>query len=201
MRDLTGLKVGHLTALRPDGRVSERDAHYAWICQCDCGNTTRVASNRLTGKQVTQSCGCALGTHGATKGGATHTYRIWLNMRDRCNNPRNKDYARYGGRGIGVDPAWGAYPQFLRDMGDRPPGRSLDRIDNDGPYSASNCRWATKETQMNNTAVARRISFGGRTMSLSQWARFLGMPVPTLHARLKKYGEDPALAAILGKEV
>jgi hypothetical protein len=108
-------------------------------------------------------------------------------MRGRCNNPQNPAYPYYGGRGIYVVAEWETFKQFYADMGPRPSAKhSLDRIDNDGPYSPENCRWATWTEQMNNTRLTRRIEFQGQCLSVSEWSRELGVPVNTLLMRLHR---------------
>lgn len=114
----------------------------------------------------------------------TPTYFTWSSMNARCSNPKNTHYASYGGRGIKVCEKWRTFLGFLDDMGYRPPGRSLDRINNDMGYEPGNCRWATPEEQANNQQKTRRITHQGRTLSLSQWERELGISRSTIKHRL-----------------
>jgi hypothetical protein len=114
---------------------------------------------------------------------------VWRGMHNRCYNQNVKSFANYGGRGIFVDFRWhgaSGYQQFLKDMGQRPDGASIDRIDNGGPYSPENCQWATKNAQANNKRNNRWITANGKTQTLAQWARDLGCNPANILYRLKK---------------
>jgi hypothetical protein len=111
-------------------------------------------------------------------------YEVWKNMRRRCNDPRNKRYARYGGRGITICARWDDFLLFIEDMGPKPsPKHTLERIDNDGPYCPTNCRWATGKEQARNRRTNRLVAFNGRTCTLAEWAEIAGIPYPVLRAR------------------
>jgi len=155
-RDISGQRFGLLTAI-----TSRSDRHQrVWICQCDCGQRTIVATSALTSGN-TKSCGCLRVKtakqlrlrHGATR---TSTWRSWQNMIVRCKYTERSRYKDYGGRGITVCKRWLKFENFLADMGERPDGRTLDRIDNDRGYSPKNCRWATAQEQRRNRRGNKR---------------------------------------------
>src|SRR6266568_1459518 len=151
--DLTGVRFGHLTVISiAEGQRIRKGL--AWICRCDCGTEKIFASNTLrTGHS--QSCGCHMhdGQHGQSRRGQpTPEYMAWDSMKQRCLNPRHKDFPRYGGRGIRVHPDWvHSFEAFYDHVGPRPgSGYSLDRIENDGNYEPDNVRWTTWEVQARN---------------------------------------------------
>jgi len=121
--------------------------------------------------------------HGWSK---TSTYGIWCKLRERCENPKNPSYPSYGGRGIFVCSRWSEFKNFLADMGERPtPKHSLDRINNDGPYSPENCRWVgTAREQRSNCRDNRFLTHRGLKLTVSEWARRVGVDVDTLLFRL-----------------
>ena len=116
----------------------------------------------------------------------TPTYTSWVEMRRRCRSGHRADSHWYQGRGISVCDAWNSYDQFLADMGERPPGTTLDRVDNSGGYSPENCRWADAGVQARNRRSSRLIEFSGITQTLEEWSRQTGIKVPCLRYRLGK---------------
>lgn len=143
--DITGSRFGKLVVLKREGRVCKKTT---WLCQCDCGATT-VATGLNLKVGNTKSCGClnSEGVHGsARRSGRTPTYRSWQHMLTRCRG----GHPHYGGRGIRVHRRWQSFDAFLADMGERPIGTSIDRIDVNGHYERRNCRWATVMEQAQN---------------------------------------------------
>lgn len=160
----------------------------SWNCQCQCGNVVTIRSCSL-GSGLTKSCGCLqtdlLKTHGGTK---TKEFRVWMQMKARCKNPKDKAYKDYGGRGIKVCERWREFGDFIADMGKCPAGRSLDRINNNGDYEPGNCRWATKKEQANNTRQTKMIEYKGRTMALRYWCDELNLNHAKTRIRIFQHG-------------
>lgn len=183
-----GQRFGRLIALE---ELTERDRHGAirWLCRCDCGAEKVVAGVALR-NGLTQSCGC-LHVESAAALNRRHgqylsrTYKTWAGMIQRCTNPRKRYYEHYGGRGILVCDRWrNDFESFRADMGECPEGLSLDRIDVNGNYEPSNCRWATRAEQMNNTRTVTRLTVDGATKTLHEWASEKGINPRTLQKRL-----------------
>lgn len=163
---LDGRVFGRLTVLRRVG--SDKRHNAVWLCLCECGKEHRTISHRLTTGNV-RSCGClfldAVSTHGMSR---TREYRSWMKMRRRCSNLKDDNYKNYGGRGIKVCDRWlDSFDAFYADMGPRPRGTSLDRINNNGNYEPANCRWATSKAQLNNTRRCKVVEIDGQEMSLT----------------------------------
>lgn len=127
----------------------------------------------------------SLGIHQMHGRSHTRAYSIWHGMLSRCNNSNEKAYPNYGGRGIKVCERWKSFINFVTDMGDPPPGMSVDRIDNDKGYEPENCRWVDRRTQNRNKRNNRLLTIKGETLPLSVWVERTGIPYQTASARLR----------------
>lgn len=178
--DLTGQKFGYVTAIRASGKDTQ--GRLVWLCVCKCGNKCRRAARQLkTGRTV--SCGCFFKQR---RGGMcdSKSYPIWRSMLQRCRTKSSKSYKHYGGRGIMVCNRWKRFKNFLADMGEKPEGMSIDRINNDGNYEPANCRWATTKEQARNYRKNVKISMNGKTLCVTDWASILKIPEKRIFQRL-----------------
>jgi len=193
--DLTGRRFGRLVVLYDTGE--RKGGQVVWRCRCDCGNKVNVVGRSLTSGNTT-SCGCynrervveVKTKHGMKRQGGTHPiYQTWHAMLQRCEYPNDKHYKDYGGRGIKVRDEWHDAQAFidwaLANGWQR--GLTLDRIDNDGNYEPSNCRWVTRKEQAWNRRSNRLITFNGKTQPMSQWAEELNIPYHALNHRINGY--------------
>ena len=179
---------GRLTVLN---RAPNRGRRTVWTCQCICGNTVDIGAECLS-SGTTKSCGCLHAecvklnskTHGLRN---THEYNVWCWMKARCYNPNDSAYENYGGRGITVCDRWLHDPKaFYEDMGPRPSvNHSIDRINNNGPYSPENCRWATRTEQNNNTRNNVLYTINGISLTIKDWAKRLDLDRTTIYWRLR----------------
>jgi len=187
--------------------VAEKRAYRAFVtCKCVCGNVGEVRLYALiTGRS--KSCGCVqretFKTMGVTHG-KTHSkeYRTWADMRGRVTRKTSARWEQYGARGITCCERWEKFENFYADMGDKPsPEHSLDRIDPNGNYEPSNCRWATDETQRNNLRRTRLVTYKGRTQSAKLWADEIGVNYQTFLTRLQsgKFTDAQAIETPIGK--
>lgn len=198
VKDLTGQRFGRFTVI---GFAETRSGRAYWLCRCDCGNEKTVRGAHLMSGD-TISCGCY---RDEVKEKLYHRFdgvprstlkterlhRIWSGMKSRCNNPKFHKYKRYGARGITVCPEWDEYAPFKKWA--LANGYSddlvIDRIDNDGNYEPSNCRWVTNKQNCNNRGTCHYLTVHGATHTLSEWSDITGIASRVLWARTK-YGID-----------
>lgn len=188
--DLIGRRFHKLVVIAPlPATIRTR-----WLTRCDCGAEKAVSTIHLTQGKI-RSCGCinrermrVLGRANRKHGGGTSPeYRSYSMMRYRCLVPKAKSFPDYGGRGIKICQRWlDSFEAFRDDMGPRPPGTTLDRINNDGDYEPGNCRWATKPQQAQNTRATRHVTINGATKPLRDWIAGSRWERSTIYKRLKQ---------------
>lgn len=162
---------------KPSGKSLLRE------CECACGTKRFIKPCSLkTG--ATRSCGCA-GLKGSHHMHSTATYICWQQAKKRCRCKNDKDYPSYGGRGIKFCRRWDKFENFLADMGRKPEGLTLGRVDNDGPYHPDNCEWQTLKQQARNKRNTVYLTVGGVRKPLTQWAEESGLQHVTIRARLR----------------
>jgi len=187
--DLTNKKFGNLTVLN---RAENRKDDTYWVCICNCKKIVTVRADHLRGNKI-RSCGCKKGRlitekkikHGMTK---TRLYNIWNSMIQRCENPKSHKTYLYFDRGTAVCKEWHTFENFMNWalQNGYKNNLTIDRIDNNGNYSPSNCRWANLFTQANNRRTNRRIEYKGENKTLAQRARHFGINYRNLWQRLKR---------------
>lgn len=198
MKNYDGMRFHNFVVIKRDHQDDK--GLYWFLCKCDCGKRFLVRGGDL---KNTKSCGCmtreymsrSAKTHGESK---TGLYSIWHHMIERCYKPYNKSYADYGGRGITVCPEWrNDYVAFrdwaLRNGYDndaRFMECTLDRIDVNGNYEPSNCRWVSMKEQCNNRRNNKFLTYNGETHTMSEWAEIIGIHVDTLWRRQKRGWDD-----------
>ena len=201
--DMTGRKYGRYTVLE---KIRKHNKWY-WVCKCECGNIKEVNGSFLRNGMI-QSCGCLhrdmMKTK--TKHGMINTklYYTWMNMIERCRNPRNKAYKNYGGRGIVVCEEWKSdfmvfYKWAISNGYDEK--LTLDRIDVNGNYEPSNCRWITNKEQQNNRRNNHYVTFNGETHTITEWGEITGLGAKNIHNRIVNYhwNIEKALTIPIGK--
>lgn len=194
-RDIAGEKFGSLTAVKFDHRDERKvgGQHY-WLFLCDCGKEVVLRKSAVTSGN-TKRCSCCAAQRSAEAntvhgGVGTRLYREWAGIVQRCTNPKDTSWERYGAKGVTICDEWRSFPAF-RDWAfanGYDDSLTIDRIDPNGNYEPSNCRWASVREQANNKQGTLWIEYGGERLQLSYWAERLGLPYHTLYDRLHRYG-------------
>lgn len=194
-KNILNEKFGKLTALK----LSHISKSAFWECLCECGKYCIIAGYRLR-NGTTKSCGCIVSTQKGMSKSAS--YRSWRSMIQRCYDEKVSHYKRYGAKGIKVCDEWkNSFQNFLEDMGERPKGKTLDRIDPNGNYETDNCRWCTPKQQGNNKNTNFFIECFNKTQTLTEWADEYSIKWSTLRKRILglKWPIEKALTKKVGK--
>jgi len=205
--DLTDTTCGKWTVLGRGPSTSYKQSR--WWCRCGLCGTTKLVLGLHLRRRTSQSCGCATRdrmkrgelrnfTHGRSE---TTEYTIWVDMKQRCLNPKAPDYRNYGGRGITICPAWqDSFEAFLADMGVRPsPQHTLERVQNMDGYRADNCIWATATHQGRNRRTNHMLTLHGDTLCIKEWTEITGIHKATIASRKRaKWSDEEALTTPVG---
>ena len=188
--EVLGNRYGRLVVVGED--TPDKFKHRRVVCQCDCGSTKTVALSQLR-EHKTRSCGCLQSEAAARitfSHGQSHSpaYQSWASAVQRTSNPKNPLFPRYGGRGITMCERWrNSFQSFVDDMGSRPDGTSIDRIDNERGYEPGNCRWADDFEQSRNRRNVRSLTLRALTLKVHQWEHLTGLTARLIRQR-KGYG-------------
>jgi hypothetical protein len=206
--DLTGQQFGFLTVLKRHGSTTTKSVKATWLVRCVCGKEfVAIGINlRNPNRPSARSCGCKrgegivkqTGSHGMSRnpdGSPRREYVVWINMRSRCRNSKDKDYPNYGARGIDVCDEWyDSFATFWKDMGETYQSHLfIERVNNNGNYCKDNCRWGTKMRQANNKRVSHYIMTPFGRMTVTQAARRYGLNSNTIFSRIHKGWEEQYL--------
>jgi len=201
--DLTNRVFGKVTVLCREG--TNKGKHVTWKCKCECGTFKTITSNSLLHQDII-SCGCTTSQtisdkskkhgHNTDFNGKSSTYNSWDNMNQRCRNPKNTNYPRYGAKGITVCERWmgvKGFINFLEDMGEKPTSKhSIDRIDTNLNYTPDNCRWATRYEQHRNKSNNLWYEYNGEKVILTDLAKKLNVSGNALKEYINKHGVNAA---------
>lgn len=186
--DLTCRKFGKLFVLhRSDDKGNGKKPVVKWVCRCECGKETSASSYALLSGH-TVSCGCKKIKHMESYKHRTRLYNIWKCMRQRCNNPNNPSYPHYGGKGVRICSDWREYASFKKwaELNGYNDSLSIDRIDVNGNYEPTNCRWADNKTQMNNTTRNRKVSYHGDLFTMAEIADIANVSYSKVQHRVER---------------
>lgn len=201
-RETIGSTFGRLTALSAVESQTKPPGRRRYLCRCSCGSEVTVDGSSLRNGN-TKSCGCLISEgiierstkHGFARScGELPEYSAWSMTRQRCENPNQRDYKYYGGRGIRVCERWKNFSNFIDDMGPRPPGYTLERVNNDLDYGPENCVWAPRRAQTKNRRITNLLTCWGQTKTFSEWSDITGIAYSTIKARVKRLGYPPEIA-------
>jgi hypothetical protein len=183
--DITGQRYGKLVALHPTNKRT-KSGGYVWHFKCDCGKEKDVPANSVKSKLV-KSCGCEYRIHGSAE---SRLFTIWVNMKQRCENPNVPHYKLYGGKGVYICEEWHDFVKFQEWSLNNGYSDSLtiDRIDSNKGYTPENCRWTTNKEQQRNKSNNHLVTYNGETHCIAEWSEILGMSRMAILLRLNRYG-------------
>ena len=185
--NIAGERYGKLVALLPTNEKT-KNGGYKWLFRCDCGNTKIIPANSVRSGHV-KSCGCLTKLHGCTN---TRLFHIWVDMKQRCENPNHPQFYLWGGKGIKVCDEWHDFLVFKKwaESSGYCDNLSIDRINGERDYCPENCRWATAKQQARNTKANHRITIDGETKALCEWIELSPITSSTYHKRKKRGMSD-----------